>query len=121
MNPFQWLALGSLTVILLREIWNGRRQAASEQRGRLLRVVFWCGAALAIAMPQLTQWAAQILGIARGADLVHYLSILVFMAAAFHLYAKNFALEQQLTELIRHQAIREAEFGERRTSGRRPA
>ena len=124
MNPFQWLALIALGVMLAREFLGARQGEevrTASARGSWTRIGIWLVAALAIAMPEITQWIAHALGIARGADLVHYLSILAFMATAFHLYAKNFALEQQVTELIRGQAIREAEFGERRASGRRPA
>ena len=123
MNLFQYLALCALAIMLAREVLGAAPGVAASAgaRGSSLRIALWCGAALAIAMPQITQSVAHVLGIARGADLVHYLSILAFMAAAFHLYAKNFTLEQQLTELIRNQAIREAEFGENNSFNRRHA
>lgn len=107
MKLFQVLALALLGVLTSRELLG---VSGGAQRGRWFRACLLCAAAVAIVWPQTTQWVARGLGIDRGADLVHYLGVLAFIAVAFHLYARNFALEQQLTELIRQRAIDGAQF-----------
>jgi small membrane protein len=78
-----------------------------------LGVLIWSSAAVAIAVPKLTIFLADAVGIGRGADLVFYLAILGGVNVSFYFYQRNRHLENLLTELIRREAIRGAEFPER--------
>lgn len=83
-------------------------------RGKLRRrsaafwLLVWTAAAAAIAVPKLTMIVAHALGIGRGADLVLYCTILAILVGFFFLFARLRRLEEDLTRLVRHLAIREA-------------
>ena len=58
--------------------------------------------------PQTTQYIADQLGVGRGADLVFYLSILIFWFVILKMYARIRKLEQIVTEAIRKDALDKA-------------
>jgi small membrane protein len=72
-------------------------------------VLLWVAAAISIAAPGILAVVARFLGIGRGADLVMYLSILVMFIGFFVMYLRYRRLNDQLTEIVRHLAIRDAE------------
>jgi hypothetical protein len=109
MNLFQWITIPVLVVLFLLELRRVLFLAPRFQLDRTLRALVWAGAALAIYDPDLTSILANAVGIQRGADLVVYVFILVAVAVAFYLYSSNVRLERQLTEVVRHLAIRNAE------------
>jgi hypothetical protein len=113
MIAFQWASLTVLGLCILsdlRRFWRG-----STARGLLAaRLVVWSIAAAAIARPDLTSIVATSMGIGRGTDLVLYLFVLAFIATTFYFYSRYQRLQRQITELVRQQAIREAQFGEDR-------
>ena len=61
-----------------------------------------------ILWPDTTNRIAKVLGVGRGADLVFYLSILVFWFIIVQLFARIRKLEIMVTELIRKDAINHA-------------
>jgi hypothetical protein len=109
-NPFQWIALSALTLVFLWEMrcWL---HAPSWRSQRLLRMLVWLAAGLAIADPDLTQRLAMAVGINRGADLVFYLFVLLFIVVSFYFYARHVRTQRLLTEVVRHLAIQEARRG----------
>jgi len=58
--------------------------------------------------PNITNIIARDLGVGRGADLVFYISILIFWFISLKLYARIRKLEQQVTGIIRDNAISNA-------------
>ena len=66
-------------------------------------------AATAIIFPNVTQRAAFIVGVGRGADLVFYIAIVAVMFVLLHYYTKFVELQRQVTELTRELAIIRAE------------
>ena len=72
--------------------------------------------AAAIIFPDMTQRAADLVGVGRGADLVTYLSIVAVMFVLLHYYTKFVELQRQVTEVTRELAILRAEV-ERAPSG----
>ena len=107
MNVFQWLSLGALLILLVFELLSATRQRV--RRGFwTLRVLIWIAAGLAIARPEMLTHVARILGIQRGADLMLYLAVLAVCATSLLLYGRCVKLQQQITELVRHLAIRDA-------------
>ncbi len=58
--------------------------------------------------PDITNIIARELGVGRGADLIFYISILIFWFVSLKLYARIRKLEQQVTCIIRDGAIRDA-------------
>ena len=58
-----------------------------------------------IIWPDITNALAHKVGVGRGADLVFYISILIFWFIILKLYARQRKLEQMFTEIIRKDAI----------------
>lgn len=66
-------------------------------------------AVLFILFPEWTNVLAKKLGVGRGTDLVLYICIVLFYFVILKLYARMRKLEQQITDLIRKQALDEVE------------
>jgi hypothetical protein len=71
--------------------------------------------AAAIVFPNMTQSAANLVGVGRGTDLILYLSIVAVMFVLLHYYTKFVDLQRQLTEVTREVAILRAEVERTRT------
>ena len=83
---------------------------SDNRRGfRLVRIVIWIAAAVAIYRPVLLTQLAKILGIQRGADLVLYVAVLFFVGICLFLYSCYIRQQKQITLLVRRLAIQEAE------------
>ena len=72
--------------------------------------------ATAIVFPNMTQDAANLVGVGRGTDLILYLSIVAVMFVLLHYYTKFVDLQRQLTEVTREVAILRAEVERARTN-----
>lgn len=66
--------------------------------------------AYAVLFPRHVTWAANLVGIGRGADLVLYLLVVAFVFGMLNTYLRFRGANQQLTELARTVALREAEL-----------
>lgn len=74
----------------------------------ILLMVLIAAAVVFILWPDITTKLAQKLGVGRGADLVFYVSILIFWFVVLKLYARIRQLEKSFTRIIREDAIRNA-------------
>ena len=70
-------------------------------------------AVLFVVLPELTNRIAHYLGVGRGADLVFYISIIIFWFVILKLYARIRKLEQIITNVIRKDAIDNADQNKR--------
>jgi hypothetical protein len=104
MIGFQILAIGLAVVLILFFLHAIAKRRLSFRAG-----IFWIGlwgtAAITIARPSLTKTVANYLGIARGADLVFYCSILAGFLAFFGAFLKFRRMEREITQLTRHLAL----------------
>ena len=66
-------------------------------------------AAVAIVFPDITQDAADFVGVGRGADLVVYIWIVAVLFVLLHYYTKFVELQRQLTQMAREVAILKTE------------
>lgn len=108
MTTFQFVTLPILAVMIVATaVAIGRRRVAP--RFGVVWIALWVAAAVAILDPDILARIATFLGIGRGVDLVLYLSILVFFIAFFLVYLRFRRLDEQLTQIIRHLAIGDAE------------
>jgi hypothetical protein len=110
MNLFAWVTLPVLGLLLLWELvrlWRGPVAWGAW----LLRVATWSAAAVAIAVPGLVQDVASALGIGRGTDVVLYFFVFVVLGTSFYFYSRSVRLQRQLTQVVRHVAIRVARRG----------
>lgn len=108
MTVFQWMTIPLLSLAAIYDIVR-LAAGAGRRRFRLMRIVTWTTATVLILFPHSTSHVADLLGIGQGKDLLFYSFILVSVAVAFGFYAKCQALERQITEMVRNDAIRHAE------------
>lgn len=110
MNLFQFLTLPILVFLLvLEQVRLARGQ--STRRSWLVRSLVMVAAGATIAKPGLTQSLAQAIGIGRGADVVLYLFVLLFIVTTLSNYTRNAKLERKLDEIVRHLALDSAQRG----------
>jgi hypothetical protein len=112
-NTFQWITLSVLGLLMLRDGLGLLFRAPTFRRDRLVRWLVWAAAFTAIANPQITSEVANAIGINRGTDLVLYVFVLAFMGTSFYFYSQHTRLHRQLTDVVRHIAIREAQKEDR--------
>lgn len=62
-------------------------------------------AGVAVVFPDLTQTAANLVGVGRGTDLVLYVSVVAIMFVLVHYYTKFVELQRKLTDMTREVAI----------------
>jgi small membrane protein len=62
-------------------------------------------AVLFVIFPNITNQLAHLLGVGRGADLVFYLSIVIFWFIILKLYTRIRRLEHIITEIVRKDAL----------------
>ncbi len=110
MNAFQWVMLPALGLLLVWELVRLARGPVSWGAW-LLRVATWAAAAVAIADPDLVQRVASALGIGCGTDVVLYFAVLACSALTFYFYSRYVRLQRQLTLVVRHIALQEAQRG----------
>ena len=108
MNTFQVVTLPILAVMILVTAVSMLRRRLAPRFG-VAWILLWIGAAIAIADPDILVRIAHFLGIGRGVDLVLYVSILAFFIAFFIVYLRFRRLDEQMTRIVRHLAIRDAE------------
>lgn len=105
MTTFQLAAFVFLAMALTATITLGAR-AHLSRRVTFAWSLLWITAAVAIARPEWTMPIANALGIARGADLVFYTSILGMFIGFFAVYVRLRRLESEITRLVRELALR---------------
>ncbi len=74
----------------------------------ILLLLMIAAAVVFILFPDITNTIAHRLGVGRGADLIFYTSILIFWFVILKLYARIRKLEQLLTQIVRKDALDEA-------------
>lgn len=76
---------------------------------RLLIVFFFLSATGFVLFPEVTNVIAHRVGVTRGADLLLYLMVFAVLHGFLLLYLRTRRLERKITEVIRAQALRDAE------------
>jgi len=76
----------------------------------LLLLVLVSTALVFILFPDITSKIAHKLGVGRGADLVFYLSIIIFWFVIIKLYVRIRKLEKIVTDVVRRDALGEEKF-----------
>lgn len=104
MNLFQWITVPLFALLACLS-------ATATARGRIARgigllwTVLSIAATIAIGAPDTTRVVAAALGIGRGADLVFYCAIVGAAIGFFAIFVRLRALDEQITELVRHTAL----------------
>ena len=108
MKPIQYVLLGVIAAGVA--LYFGRLRSSFGDRFMVLGI---CAAAtILILFPDVTSRMAVWVGVGRGVDLVIYLALLGL--AFLHLinYSRMRHLRQQMTQMVREDAIRQAYFPE---------
>ena len=108
LNSFQILLLIVLGLLLTGSVVAMLRGWASRREGTVW-MMLCVTAAVATLRPELTGRVADVLGIGRGADLVFYCAVVVMMIGFWVTYMRLRYLRRELTLLVRHLAILQAE------------
>lgn len=106
MSGIQVLLIGGVAAICLYYFFRLRNAFVDM----LALSVFALLAVLFILFPDSTNSIAHRLGVGRGADLLFYCCILLFLFVIMKLFARIRRLEQQLTALVREQAKQGVRF-----------
>jgi hypothetical protein len=62
---------------------------------------------VAVLWPDTTVWAAELVGVKRGTDLVLYIFVMTFLFTTLASFQRMHRLENKLTELAREVALRD--------------
>ncbi|MFL6156780.1 MAG: DUF2304 domain-containing protein [Marmoricola sp.] len=95
------LAFGMLT---LRE----RRPTTTQAVRRIALLMLVPLGVVAVAFPDTTIWAAHLVGVERGTDLLLYIFVMLFLFTTLASYQRLHQVERQLVELTRELALAEA-------------
>jgi len=119
----QWIKIPLVVValLLLVVLFRNRQRVELRAGTRLAAIGLVALAVASIIYPDLTQDAAQFLGVTRGTDLLLYILVVVFVFTTLGLYFRLRETDQRLLRLARALAIdvavREGEPGSPRPSG----
>lgn len=108
MTLFQFAALIIVAVMCIAT-FTAFFRSGFARRDALAWSLVWGVAGVAITWPQLTTLAARTLGIRRGADLVLYCAVVVMMVGFLMVYSRLRQVRRDLTLVVRHLALREAD------------
>lgn len=104
----QFILVATMALALLMT-WRRFHQRVIPLREALLWSVLWVAAAGAVMLPWVTTRIAQFVGVGRGADLVLYASVSILFLLVFKLFIEHEKLERKLTDIVRHDALRDLE------------
>ena len=99
------------TIILLAFLltWRRARQQAISRAAAIIWSLVWIGGAAVIWRPEVASTLARFVGIGRGVDLIVYGSIIMLLILVFQLHVAHTRLENELTQLVRQQALEKFE------------
>lgn len=102
------LLIAAIAVIGLVIVWPGRgaRRLALRRLGLLMLIAI---AAVAVLFPELSNKVANLVGVGRGADLLLYGLVIVFIGYVATARVHNHRVDVHLTELTRALAISAAD------------
>ncbi|RNL64247.1 DUF2304 domain-containing protein [Nocardioides marmoriginsengisoli] len=83
------------------------RQLATHQAVRRIALLVLVPVGIvAVAFPDTTVWAAHLVGVKRGTDLLLYIFVMTFLFTTLATYQRLHRVERQLVELTRELALR---------------
>lgn len=103
----QYILLIPVIVLIVSTIQK-YRQKNIQTITLVATLFFWLFIATIIIFPNLTQIAANFVGIGRGVDLVVYITLSVIIMVIVQVISRNMELEQKITQLARQIALKDA-------------
>ena len=117
MNLFQIVFLVLAACLFVGSLVAAARGWATRREG-LISALIWLVAAMAVAWPDTTTRLARLVGLGRGVNLLLYCTVVVMMVGFFMIYIRLRRVRRELTLLVRHLAILEAQEGAEFVEGR---
>jgi hypothetical protein len=114
---FQVLAIVAIALAAIFMLRGGGARHQALQRVFLL--LFIVAAGSSVLVPQVWTFAAQLLGVGRGADLLLYITVLAFLGFVATTYRRFRRIEHDMTELARKVALSTAVVPDDTTDGMR--
>lgn len=87
---------------------RGGRPATNQALRRIALLALVPVGVVAVAFPDTTVWAAHLVGVQRGTDLVLYAFVMMFLFTTLANYQRLHHLENQLIQLTRELALQES-------------
>lgn len=100
------LLLTFITFAVFR-LWRRHQENAISLRWLILWMIFWIVAASIVALPEVTQRLAQIVGVGRGSDLAIYVALLSAYYILFRIMVRIEKMERDISKIVEELAIRE--------------
>ena len=100
---FCWLAYAT---------WRRRNHGAVSRGEAVAWTLLWLAGAGVAARPEVASFAARVIGVGRGSDLVLYVSVALLFWLAFRVLLRLERMERDITTLTRELAKRDADKGE---------
>ena len=98
----------SLIALIMGLVILRNRQGKIGTLALLLWLILWTGAAVVILFPNSTMVGAHLLGLARGSDLILYLSVILIFYLLFRVFVRLEQIDKGITQIVRALALREA-------------
>jgi hypothetical protein len=107
------MLLQIMVLIFVLFAWTRALSRFREKKLSGRQFIFWSAVwtiiLLAVFFQSWTMRLSSILGIARGADLIVYVSVVLLFYLMFRLYVKMEKIEQDITKVVRKISIEETE------------
>lgn len=103
--------LSIFVVVIVLRTWARRRRGDLSSREATAWTILWLLVFAAVLNPHATDVVARWFGVARGADLLIFLSIVALFALVAWLLARVGKIEREITTIVRETALRGGEVG----------
>jgi len=111
----QFILVATMALALVMT-WRRFQQRVIPLIEALSWSVVWIIAAIVVLLPQVATGVAHFVGVGRGADLVLYASVSTLFLLVFKLFIQHEKLERKLTDIVRHDALRDLDRMDSTTS-----
>lgn len=101
----QFILIAAILVIIGRVLLR-LKHGEINRRSVVGWLVIWLVAMIIIAQPDITSFLAIKTGVARGVDLVVYVSIIIIFYLLFRFLLRIEKMEADITEVVRHIALK---------------
>jgi len=111
--------LSLVAVVVIVKTWRQYHDGLVSTRRFVFWLLFWLALVGVSWAPQVTDRISDLVGVGRGVDLFLFIAVVFLNWICFSLYTRLERTRQEVTELVRTLAIRDAELadGERQHRG----
>lgn len=103
------IILVCVLILILIKIATMHGTAAGTASFRIFTMTFVLVGIITVIFPELSNILARAIGISRGADLLLYLFVVIFISDKINNYYWRQSVQQRIDKLVRVQALREAQ------------